>query len=68
MLKPYDGSGFEFEVPENNAGLEYMWRFSQMQMTFIGDGDELVQAVHNSTKDDPALCLSSSTLAERSRG
>ena len=55
----YDGSGFEFEVPENNAGLEYMWRFSQMQMTFIGDGDELVQAVHNSTKDDPALCLAS---------
>ena len=55
----YDGSGFDFEVPENNAGLEYMWRFSQMQMTFIGDGDELVQAVHNSTKDDPALCLAS---------
>ena len=23
----YDGSGFEFEVPENNAGIEYMWRF-----------------------------------------
>ena len=55
----YDGSGFEFEVPENNAGLEYMWRFSQMQMTFIGDGDELVKAVDNSTKDDPALCLAS---------
>ncbi len=55
----YDPSGFDFEVPENNAGLEYMWRFSQMQMTFIGDGDELVQAVHNSTKDDPALCLAS---------
>ena len=40
-------------------GLEYMWRFSQMQMTFIGDGDELVKAVDNSTKDDPALCLAS---------
>ena len=60
----YDGSGFEFEVPENNAGLEYMWRFSQMQMTFIGDGDELVLAVHNSTKDDPALCLASAGKVE----
>ena len=55
----YDAEGFDFEVPENNAGVEYMWRFSQMKMTFIGDGDELVQAVHNSTKDDPALCLAS---------
>lgn len=55
----YDADGFDFEVPENNAGVEYMWRFSQMKMTFIGDGDELVQAVHNSTADDPALCLAS---------
>ena len=55
----YDGTGFDFEVPENNAGVEYMWRFSQMKMVFIGDGDELVQAVHNSTKDDPALSLAS---------
>ena len=55
----YDGSGFEFEVPENNAGVEFMWRFSQMKMTFIGDGDELVQAVHNSDANDPALCLAS---------
>ncbi|MBR6187338.1 MAG: extracellular solute-binding protein [Clostridia bacterium] len=55
----YDGSSFEFEVPEKNAGVEYLWRFSQMKMTFIGDGDELVLAVHNSTADDPALCLAS---------
>ena len=55
----YDASGFDFEVPENNAGIEFMWRFSQMKMTFIGDGDELVLAVHNSTADDPALCLAS---------
>ena len=55
----YDGSGFDFDVPENNAGVEYMWRFSQMKMTFIGDGDELVLAVHNSTADDPALALAS---------
>ena len=55
----YDASSFEFPVPENNAGVEYLWRFSQMKMTFIGDGDELVLAVHNSTADDPALCLAS---------
>ena len=55
----YDASSFEFEVPEENAGVEYLWRFSQMKMTFIGDGDELVLAVHNSIADDPALCLAS---------
>ncbi len=55
----YDASAFGFEVPENNAGVEYLYRFSQMSMTFIGDGDELVLAVHNSTADDPALCLAS---------
>ena len=55
----YDASSFDFEVPENNAGVEYLWRFSQAEMTFIGDGDELVLAVHNSTADDPALCLAS---------
>ena len=55
----YDASSFGFEVPENNAGVEYLWRFSQAEMTFIGDGDELVLAVHNSTAEDPALCLAS---------
>ena len=55
----YDASSFDFEVPENNAGVEYLWRFSQAEMTFIGDGDELVLAVHNSTAEDPALCLAS---------
>ena len=55
----YDSSAFNFEVPENNAGVEYLWRFSQAKMTFISDGDELVLAVHNSTAEDPALCLAS---------
>ena len=55
----YDASSFDFEVPENNAGVEYLWRFTQAEMTFIGDGDELVLAVHNSTADDPALALAS---------
>ncbi|WP_295743323.1 hypothetical protein [uncultured Oscillibacter sp.] len=60
----YDPAGFAFEVPENNAGVEYLWRFTQAKMTFIGDGDELVLAVHNSTKDDPALCLASAGKIE----
>ena len=60
----YDASSFNFEVPENNAGVEYLWRFSQAEMTFIGDGDELVLAVHNSTADDPALCLASAGKIE----
>ena len=55
----YDASSFDFEVPENNAGVEYLWRFSQAKMPFISDGDELVLAVHNSTAEDPALCLAS---------
>lgn len=55
----YDASGFDFEVPENNAGVEYLWRLSQMKITFISDGDELVEAVHNSTADDPAFALAS---------
>jgi len=60
----YDASSFDFEVPENNAGVEYLWRFTQAKMTFIGDGDELVLAVHNSTKDRPALALASAGKIE----
>jgi len=61
----YNPSDFStFTVPENNAGVEYLWRFTQSEMTFIGDGDELVRAVHNSTKDDPALCLASAGKIE----
>lgn len=60
----YDASSFAFEVPENNAGVEYLWRFTQAEMTFIGDGDELVLAVHNSTKEAPALALASAGKIE----
>lgn len=60
----YDASSFDFEVPENNAGVEYLWRFTQAKMTFIGDGDELVLAVHNSTADKPALALASAGKIE----
>ena len=60
----YDASSFPFEVPANNAGVEYLWRFTQAEMTFIGDGDELVLAVHNSTADKPALALASAGKIE----
>lgn len=64
----YDSSSFPFEVPANNAGVEYLWRFTQAKIVFIGDGDELVLAVHNSTKDDPALCLASAGKIENREG
>ena len=60
----YDASSFNFDVPENNAGVEYLWRFTQSKMTFISDGDELVRAVHNSTADKPALALASAGKIE----
>ena len=46
-------------VEENNAGYEYLYRLSQLKMTFIGDGDEIVEAVANSTSDKPVLGLAS---------
>jgi len=55
----YDASSFSFKVPEKNAGVEYMWRFSQLKITFNGDGDELVQAVNNSDAEHPTLALAS---------
>ena len=56
----YDASQFtDFEIPENNAGYEYMWRFSQMKMSFIADGDEIVAAVHNGVEGRPTFGLAS---------
>ena len=50
-----DDLGFE----EENAGYEYLYRLSQLKMTFIGDGDEIVEAVANSTAEKPVLGLAS---------
>ena len=36
------------ELPENNAGVELFWRFSQMTITPLADGDAVVEAVHDS--------------------
>lgn len=43
-------------VPENNAGYEFLYRFSQMKLTFISDGDDIVEAVHASTAPTLGLC------------
>ncbi|MBS7525294.1 extracellular solute-binding protein [Fusibacter paucivorans] len=46
-------------VEPNNAGYELLYRLSQLKITFISDGDEIVQAVDNSTAEKPAIGLSS---------
>lgn len=38
-----------FGTEPNNYGWEYIYRFTQMKMTFISDGDEVVEAVAKST-------------------
>ncbi|MCI9484901.1 MAG: extracellular solute-binding protein [Clostridiaceae bacterium] len=56
----YDASEFtDIVVPENNAGYEFMYRFSQQEMTFISDGDEIVSAVHNGIEGRPTFGLAS---------
>ena len=68
LAKAYEekyGTPIEYTYPndlgfeENNAGFEYLYRLSQLKMTFIGDGDEIVEAVANSTADAPVLGLAS---------
>ena len=53
----YDANALGFEA--NNAGYEYLYRLSQMKCTFISDGDEITEAVANSTKENPALGMAS---------
>ncbi len=43
-------------VPENNAGYEFLYRLSQLKLTFIEDGDEIVEAVNAATDpNNPTL-------------
>ena len=44
------------ELPENNGGVELFYRFSQMSMTELADGDAVVQAVDESL-NGPTLGL-----------
>lgn len=53
----YDAKALGFEA--DNAGYEFLYRLSQLKCTFISDGDEIIKAVANSTKDKPALGLAS---------
>lgn len=39
-----------FGTEPDNYGWEYIYRFTQMKMTFISDGDEVVEAVAKSTE------------------
>ncbi len=46
------------ELPENNGGVELFWRFSQMKITELDDGDQVVAAVDESL-NGPTLGLCS---------
>ena len=48
------------ELPENNAGVELFYRFSQMKMTELNDGDGVVDAVDQSI-NGPTLGLTSAS-------
>ena len=48
------------ELPENNAGVELFWRFSQMFTTELPDGDAVVEAVDKSL-NGPTLGLCSAS-------
>lgn len=48
------------ELPENNAGVELFYRFSQMRMTELDDGDGVVDAVDQSI-NGPTLGLTSAS-------
>ncbi|MGB8452360.1 MAG: hypothetical protein WCD89_08510 [Anaerocolumna sp.] len=46
-------------MEEHNAGYELLYRLSQLKITFISDGDEIVEAVANSTAEHPVLGMAS---------
>ena len=48
------------ELPENNVGVELFYRFTQMKMTELNDGDGVVDAVDNSI-NGPTLGLCSAS-------
>ena len=54
------------ELPENNAGVELFWRFSQMTITPLADGDAVVEAVHESV-NGPTLGLCSASKLDNSK-
>ncbi len=56
------------ELPENNAGVELFYRFSQMKMTELDDGDGVVEAVDKSLNGPTLGLTSASKKANQSQG
>ena len=54
------------EFPENNAGVELLWRCSQMTIVPLADGDKVVEAVHDSV-NGPTLGLCSASKLDNSK-
>lgn len=60
-----NSGGFMY-LPENNAGVELFWRFSQMLTTELSDGDAVVEAVNNSM-NGPTLGLCSASKLDNAK-
>ncbi|HQA98353.1 MAG TPA: hypothetical protein PLF62_10410, partial [Clostridia bacterium] len=45
-----------FGTEPNNYGWEYIYRFTQLKMTFIDDGDEVVEAIAKSSEPTLGFC------------
>lgn len=58
---------FKF-LPENNAGVELFWRFSQMRSYELNDGDAVVAAVNESVNGPTLGLCSASKLDNRDMG
>lgn len=50
-------------VEENNAALEFLYRLAQLEIVFIPDGDEIVQAVAEST--EPTLGIATANKLDQ---
>jgi hypothetical protein len=57
-MKNLQNSAGVMEFPDNNGGVELFWRFTQMKMTELDDGDQVVMAVDQSLSG-PTLGLCS---------
>ncbi|MEN6634424.1 MAG: hypothetical protein ABFC56_01075 [Clostridiaceae bacterium] len=57
-MKALKNNAGMMEFPENNGGVELFWRFTQMMITELDDGDQVVAAVDESL-NGPTLGLCS---------
>ena len=56
------------EFPENNGSVELFWRFTQMRITELDDGDQVVSAVDESLNGPTLGLCSGSKLDNRNNG